>query len=604
MLSVEHLQAVEQIARQLNERQLAWLSGYLAGLQEHPPQSNGKAQHLQLTAQTLGEKPPTALVLYGSHGGNGESIAQLLATAATAAGLAVKAVSMADYQTAKLTKEKLLLVIISTHGDGEPPDAAAGFYEFLHRARAPKLPSLRYATLALGDSTYQFFCQSGRDVHARLAELGATPILPLAECDVDFERPAEQWRQKIIDALSSDSKTGQNGGHMPNQAVIGDDVIFVDKHMAATPITVPMFNRQNPFFAPLLSSVVLTAPPRQNRHLEFSLEDSNLHYQPGDSLGVWPQNPSTVAQRTAELLGLDWEEELTIDGEQATTAAWLTEKLDICRLSPPMLERYYKLVGGDALRRLMRDAAAVRRYLCGRRVIEMLMDFTPPPDVGAAVLACLRRLTPRLYSLASAPSTREGEAHILVSYEQYMGSDQRLHTGLCSNYLAHLQEGEQVRVFVQKNDAFRLPKENGAPLVMIGSGSGVAPFRAFMEEREERGDSGKSWLFFGERRRRDDFYYQTEWQARLKNGALTRLTAAFSRDGGNKTYVQNSIATQGAELWRWLQEGGYVYVCGGETMAKGVHTALAELATAHGSIDGKAFLAELRQAGRYQRDVY
>ncbi|MGI9347283.1 MAG: hypothetical protein ACR2PV_04795, partial [Gammaproteobacteria bacterium] len=183
-------------------------------------------------------------------------------------------------------------------------------------------------------------------------------------------------------------------------------------------------------------------------------------------------------------------------------------------------------------------------------------------------------------------------------------SDQRLHTGLCSNYLAHLQEGEQVRVFVQKNDAFRLPKKDGAPLVMIGNGSGVAPFRAFMEEREERGDSGKSWLFFGERRRRDDFYYQTEWQAWLKNGALTRLTAAFSRDGGNKTYVQDSISAQGAELWRWLQEGGYVYVCGGETMAKGVHTALAELAAAHGSIDGKAFLAELRQAGRYQRDVY
>lgn len=577
MLSPEQLQAVTQLTGQLDARQLAWLSGYLAGQQEQRPLT-------ALAEPPRADETPRATVLYGSQTGNSRSAAEALATAIRARGLEADIFPMSDYKTARLKKEKFLFAVISTHGEGEPPDAAAMFYEFLHSSRAPKLTAA-YSVLALGDSSYEHFCQSGRDMDVRLRALGATPLAELTECDLDFEREAGQWRASVVEALVRESRP------------------------AAPLITMPVavtaaYNRQNPFAAPVLLNLPLNYRQRTTRHLELSLEGAGLSHRPGDALGIWPQNSRALAEQAAAALQIDWQEELDIDGERATVGEWLLSQLDINFLTPAVLERYRNIVG-EALAAVCAERAVARRYAHGRNICDLLAEYPPPAGMAAAVLACLRRLTPRLYSLASSAFAREDEAHLLVGRDSYTDAHGRMREGVCSAYLSQMGEGETINVFVQSNDNFRLPDDNAAPIIMIGPGTGVAPFRAFMEEREERGGGGKNWLFFGERRRREDFYYQTEWQARQRTGLLTRLDAAFSRDGANKVYVQHKMHHYGKALWEWLADGAYVYVCGDESrMAGDVHAELAQIVQAHGGRDGESYLKTMRETGRYQRDVY
>ncbi|MGI9307289.1 MAG: diflavin oxidoreductase [Gammaproteobacteria bacterium] len=563
MLSPEQLQAAARLSEQLDSRQLAWLSGYFAGLRALPPPSAAAAP------------APSATVLYGTQTGNGKMIAAQLAAAAKSRRLEAEIISMSEYKTARLKKEKFLFAVISTHGEGDPPDGAAEFFAFLHGARAPKLPDLSYSVLALGDSSYEHFCKAGRDLDARLGALGARRLAELAECDLDFERNAEQWSRAAVESLA---------GALP--------ATRAEEPSAAATI----YNRANPFAAPVLRNIALNGPPRQTRHMELSLEDSGLIFRPGDSLGVWPQNPPSLALETAAALNLEWDSEIEIDGESAPVSEWLSSRLEIAMLTPPMLKRYGEIAGAA----VPEDGAG---YVRGRNFCDVARDF-PPRENPAAALQCLRRIAPRLYSAASSALARDGEAHLLVGRDTYYDARGRMREGVCSSYLRRLEEGETAKVFVQSNDNFHLPDDNAAPLIMIGPGTGIAPFRAFMEEREERGGGGKNWLFFGERRRREDFYYQTEWQVRQKSGLLSRMDAAFSRDGA-KIYVQDKMRRRGKTVWEWLADGAHVYVCGDERrMARDVHAELRRIAETHGGENGEEYMKKLRETGRYQRDVY
>ncbi|WOV91992.1 MAG: flavodoxin domain-containing protein [Candidatus Zeuxoniibacter abyssi] len=597
MLSEKNLAAINNLARNMDEKQLAWASGFFAGIQAQkniPPDTD-----VAITTPAADGAETKATVLYGTQSGNGKNIAEALTQNIKTNGLSAVSINMASYKTTQLKKERFLFVIISTHGEGDPPDTAAAFFSFLWGKRVPQLPHLRYAVLALGDSSYEFFCKTGRDIHARLGELGAKSMADITECDVDYDTAAQQWRANIGGAFAREiNPNGANG--------IGNII-----HDNAATIVAPtdlIPNRQNPFAAPVLTNIKLTGSSSgmDAYHMELSLEDSGLTYKPGDSLGIWPENPPASAKRVAALLNTGWESEITLGNERLPLGEWLTKRLELTRLSLPSLKRYGEICNIEKLIQFAEDKKTAMEYLNGRDVADIFTQF-PPTTVVEDVLGALRKLTPRLYSLASSPTAREGEAHLLIaisSYSSKLESGGR-RDGLCSGYLSSLLMDDKIKVYVNANDTFHLPQDDDTPIIMIGPGTGVAPFRAFMEEREERGAQGKNWLFFGARHRRNGFYYQSEWLEHLKSGLLTRLNAAFSRDSGKKVYVQHLMHENGSEIWRWLQDGAHIYVCGDEAhMAKDVHAALISLIADEGGVDGEEYIAKLGAEGRYRRDVY
>ena len=602
MLSNNQWRVINSLVKEMSTAQRNWLSGYLAGIGNgasvQPPVELA-APPAELAAPVDPVAAETLTIVYGSQGGNGKSIATALTamlqnTAATAP--EYRLLSLAQYKTAWLKKEQRLLIIISTHGEGEPPDDAKAFYDFLFSARAPKLPQLKYAVLALGDSSYELFCKTGRDIDERLQTLGAQQLTPLVECDVDYETTAGEWQQTVANIL--EEKNGNGAG--PALPAGASGVITLPE--AAT----NMPTRAHPFTAPIIDNILLTRLPRRTIHLELALEDSGISYQPGDSIGIYPQNTAASVDKVLTALKLTSEQTVTLNAETHTAADWTQKKLDICRPTSAVLRRYCELSGSEALAQLLNDSDKLSRYLNGRDYGDILNDFPPPPERQSDVLACLRRLAPRLYSLASSQQLREDEVHLLISVTEYSGHDHSPRLGVCSHYLSTLQADDTVDIYIQPNESFRLPTDSNKPIIMIGPGTGIAPFRAFMEQREADGGSGNNWLFFGNRHRRDEFYYQTEWQTYRANGLLTRLDVAFSRDGAEKIYVQDKLRQQSAEVWQWLQDDAYLYVCGDSKMATDVHSQLEALISEHssGGVSGSSYLQQMKNDGRYQRDVY
>ena len=597
MLPPETVRAIEDAVRNLDDRQVAWMSGYLAGLRAPsggvpgvpavaPPSAALSAPSVAAGAEGA-EAAPAATVLYGSQSGNAKSAAVALAERVRQGGGTAEVFDMARYKTAALKREKFLCVVVSTQGEGDPPDSARRFYDFLHGARAPRLSGAHFAVLALGDSGYEHFCKTGRDMDKRLAELGARRIAPVTECDVDFEDAAAEWRERVAAELLR--KPRINGAEV-----------------AAASAGPREWSRQNPFAAELISNTRLTAPgdpAKRAHHLEFSLEGSGMTFAPGDSLGVWPQNPDPLVSDALDTLGATGDDVVEIRGERAPLLEWLSRRLELSPLSPAVVSRWAGLKGDDQL--AAREAAA--QFAKGRTAADLFRRIPARGDIGGA-LGALRKMSPRLYSLASSHAAREGEAHALVGVCRHMDARGKMQNGLCSGYLSEMSAGKTARVFVHENERFRLPEDDDAAVVMIGPGTGVAPFRAFLEEREARGAKGRNWLFFGERNRREHFFYQTEFQQWLADGLLTRMDVAFSRDGPAKVYVQDKMAARAAALWEWIRAGAYVYVCGDEKrMAKDVESALRRVAQGEGGMSGEesaAFWEGLRDAGRYQRDVY
>lgn len=572
----------------LSPMQLQWVSGYTAGLaaaggDAHPlPVAPAAAPGQQLT------------VLFGSQTGNGEAIAERLVALAEERGYGARAVSLADFKPAALKRESLVTFVVSTHGEGDPPDDAELFHEYLMSDKAAKLPDLQYSVLALGDSSYVNFCQTGREFDTRLAELGAGRVEPIVECDLDFDAAAKAWSTRVVERLPELLD-------VPATAPVA--------HLQAVP-SAPVHGRENPFAADVLVNQKITGAGsgKDVRHIELSIDGSDLVYEPGDSLAVVASNPPQLVDELLDVLSLDREAIVEVADEQLPLVEALTGRLEITALNLGFLRAWASHGNSDALHTIMdgADADVLGDFLESHQVVDVVRRY--PADIEAQEFAdMLRVLSPRSYSIASSAVANPGEVHLTVAAVRYEAFG-RPHWGAASTLLAdRLSEGDTVSVFVEKNPRFRLPAPD-VPIIMIGPGTGIAPFRAFVEERIEQNASGDSWLFFGDRTMHDDFLYQLEWQRYLKRGDLTRLDVAFSRDQRRKIYVQDRMRERGAELYRWIERGAVIYVCGdARHMAGDVEEALIDIIAEHGEDDRDAAgarLRELRRAKRYQRDVY
>ncbi|MET0402695.1 MAG: assimilatory sulfite reductase (NADPH) flavoprotein subunit, partial [Cystobacter sp.] len=511
-------------------------------------------------------------------------------------GLAVRVFRAGEYPTRELKNERLLYVVISTQGDGDPPDDARGFFEFVMGKRAPALPQLQFAVLSLGDSSYAKFCEVGRVLDERFAQLGAARLFARGDCDLDYETVAEPWLGQALERARTEL------GAPAAAATV------TPLHVAAVP---PTFSRENPYPAQVLANQRITGRDalKDVRHVELSLEGSGLRYEPGDALGVVARNPPELVDAVLSTLKLDGATEVKREGRTQPLHRWLTEGVEITRLSRPFLATHASRTGSAELQRLFapENGEALRALLASHQVIDLLRahpaEWSAKDFVGA-----LRRLTPRLYSIASSQKRVGDEVHLTVARVDYEAFGTR-HQGAASSYLATREaEKDLVEVFIEANERFRLPSDGSRDILMIGPGTGVAPFRAFVQERAETGATGRNWLFFGEQHFRSQFLYQLEWQEAVKKGALHRLDVAFSRDQGRKIYVQHRLREQGREVHAWLEGGASLYVCGeAQRMAPDVHEALVDIYMAHGGKsreDARAQLETLREQGRYLRDVY
>ncbi|MCE9666511.1 assimilatory sulfite reductase (NADPH) flavoprotein subunit [Myxococcus stipitatus] len=581
----------------LDAASLHWVSGYAAGL---AARTGVAATHAPTPPPTVVAPTPgaTLTILYGTQTGNSRLLAERLERQVASAGLSVRRVRASDYSVKELVRETLLAVVISTQGDGEPPDDARGFCEHLLGKRAPRLEGLRYTVLGLGDSSYPKFCEVGRVLDARLAELGATRLLERADCDLDFEPVAAGW----LDQTLAKTREALERQTSPVATVVP---------LRAGSSAAPTASKEAPFTAAVLVNQRITGRGalKDVRHVEVSLEGSGLEYAPGDALGVWAPNPPELVDAVLSLQGLSGDEAVTRDGKTLPLSRWLSDALELTRLSRPFLERHATLAASPALQALLAPGAAegLRALLKSHQVIDVLREHPARWDARELVLA-LRKQTPRLYSIASSPKRVGAEAHLTVAVVDYEAFGSR-HLGAASHHLAtRVAETDTVRVFVERNERFRLPEDSDRDVLMIGPGTGVAPFRGFVQERAETGARGRNWLFFGEQHFRSQFLYQAEWQEALKKKSLHRLSLAFSRDGAQKVYVQHRLREAGRDVYAWLEGGASLYVCGdAQRMAPDVHEALVDIVTTHGGLGREAaedWLKGLRDQHRYLRDVY
>ena len=581
-------QAVQHLVQQLSAPQRLWLSGYLAG------SASAAATQLESTAIGADPRGPAVTILYGSQSGNCEGLAKQIGECFAKRGVPHIALDMLDCRKSHLQDARRLLVIVSTHGEGDPPDRAAALHELLHSRKAPSLKHLKYSVLALGDSSYERFCETGRQFDTRLAELGAQQFQARVDCDVDYEQSARQWMDSVVEDI-----VREHDGPAVVHRVVSE------RTLAAVSTA---YTRKNPFLAPLLLNQRLTAgdATRDVRHIELSLEGSGIHYEPGDALGIVARNASESVE--ALLAALPYTPDTSVSHE--STERPLRDALahcDIGRVTRAFMDKYLERVT-DASSRASGGFLPVNADDQVTQLVELVRQH-PPKDLHATdFVQLLRPLAPRLYSIASSPRATPDEVHLTVALVQFELNGQ-LHYGVASKQLADLQGDDAVApVYLHRNPNFRLPADSKAPVIMIGPGTGVAPFRAFVAEREAVGATGRNWLFFGGRHFRADFLYQTEWLDYRKRGALHRIELAFSRDQADKLYVQHRMREYGRELYAWLQEGAHLYVCGdAQQMANDVQQTLLHILQEHGGHSPERAaeeLLELQRARRYQRDVY
>ncbi len=574
--------------------QRAYLNGFFAGVFSRAPAAESPAAPYEnRTLQPLA-------ILFGSQTGNAERLAKRAAKEANNHGFAPTVYELGRYPTVQLASEAHLLIVTSTYGDGDPPDNAKSLWDFLRSDTAPKLPRLRFSLCALGDSNYAKFCGFGKELDARLEQLGATRVQPRADCDVEFEPMFVDWLQAALRGLSA----GLTSVVTPQAAA--------PEKRSLSPESEASFSRANPFLGRLLNNRKLTTAgsAKDVRHLEISLANSGLNYEVGDALGVMPQNdPALVAQLLAALAARGDESVPGKDGAEIALHEALASHYEITRIPRPLLELCAKRTGDELLKKVSAPEAngELTQFLWGRQVIDLLVTHPGVKFSPLEFVALLRKLQPRLYSIASSPKAHLGEAHLTVSAVRYESLG-RARGGVCSTFLAdRVAPDTPVPVFVHQNKAFRPPAPD-VPLIMVGPGTGIAPFRAFLQERRAIGATGRNWLFFGDQRFSTDWLYRDEIESFHRTGLLTRLDLAWSRDQSEKVYVQHRLLEQAGEVFAWLEAGGVFYVCGDASrMAKDVDAALHEVIERAGNRSREQaaeYVKQLQASRRYQRDVY
>jgi sulfite reductase (NADPH) flavoprotein alpha-component len=591
----EQTELLNRLLPTLTESQKVWLSGYVLGTAQVQVNAG------KLSSVNTNQKKEVT-ILYGSQTGNAKGLAKKAAKTLEGNGFQVNAMSMSDFKPNNIKKVQNLLIIVSTHGEGDPPDKALSFHEFLHGRRAPKLTDLNFSVLSLGDSSYEFFCQTGKEFDARLEELGGTRLYPRFDCDLDFDEPAAEWLEGVLGSLSEDQ--GESGAPSLTPALRANTNQALESE----------YSRTRPFKAEVLENINLNGrgSNKETHHLELSLEGSGLTYDPGDSLAIYPENNQELVAGLLEQIKWDPEEVVTVNkqGDTLPLKEALTSYFEITILTKALLEKVAKLSENNRLLELVSlgNEADLKAYISGRDLLDLVGDFGSWGVSAQEFVSVLRKMPPRLYSIASSLAANPEEVHLTVGAVRFQAHG-RERKGVCSTFCADtLKPGDTVRVYIQHNENFKLPPNPTSPIIMIGPGTGVAPFRSFMQEREEIGAEGKSWLFFGDQHFVTDFLYQTEWQKWLKDGVLTKMDVAFSRDTEQKVYVQHRMLAQSKELFEWLEQGATVYICGDEkNMAHDVHTTLLDIIEKEGGMShekAEKYLSNMQHNNRYQRDVY
>jgi len=588
-LTPEQMARLQSAIGDYSPTQMAWLSGYFWGMVNQQPGAVAASAPVQNAASVT--------LISASQTGNARRVAEQLRDDLIAAKINVNLVNAGDYKFKQIGQEKLLLIVASTQGEGEQAEEAVALHKFLQSKKAPQMKDTAFAVFALGDTSYEFFCQAGKDFDTRLGELGAERLLDRVDADVEYKEAAENWRKRIVDVLKQRVPADTGAQAAPTLA---GSVNQVD----SSPYT-----KEAPLTATLSVNQKITGrdSDKDVRHLEIELGDSGLRYQPGDALGIWFENDPQLVQEIVELLWLKGDEIVEVNDKKLSLSEALQHHIELTQNTTPIIEKYAALCRDEHLTCLLADKPALQQYAQTVPFADMVRRA--PTELDAQQLVdLLRPLTPRLYSIASSQAETETEVHITVGVVRY-DIDGRPRSGGASGFLAdRLEEDGEVKVFIEHNDNFRLPANPETPVIMIGPGTGIAPFRAFIQQRDNDGATGKNWLFFGNPHFTDDFLYQVEWQRYVKDGLLTNISLAWSRDQAEKVYVQDKLREQGAEVWQWLQEGAHVYVCGdANRMAKDVEQALLEIIAEYGVMDletADEYLSELRLDRRYQRDVY
>lgn len=640
--NAEQVALLNQLLSSLSAEQAQWLSGFLAAFQRvmqtaAPASGVGATLAIAPDAASPESVPPgggvaggtgePVTVLYGSQTGNAARLAQQLAKRAKAVGLTAAVHCMSEFKTSQLKKLTNLLIVVSTHGEGEPPDKAKEFYEFLFSKRAPRLESLRYSVLALGDITYKQFCQTGRQIDRRLEELGARRLRERMDCDVDYRESADQWMAETLAELSAakapapvalaaaGATSHGAAGHVCTGACGSHGSAgLVSLSLPSAPGfdgEEPFYDRSRPYSAEVIENFNLNGrgSDKETRYLKLLIEGSGIRFAPGDSLGVVPENHPALVDELISEMGWRPDEPVAVGKEDIELRTALLQHYELTQLTRPLMEQLSEF-SSDGLSEMVArgDADALDSYAKGRDLLDLVRDFGIRRVPAKEFVSRLRKMPGRLYSISSSYAANPDEVDLTIAAVRYEAHG-RARYGVCSVYCAErVAPGDRVRVYPNENPNFRLPADHDAPIIMVGPGTGAAPFRAFLEEREEQGATGKNWLFFGDRHFRTDFLYQTDWLRWRSTGLLTRIDVAFSRDTSQKVYVQHRMAERAREIYDWLQEGAYFYVCGDQkAMAPDVHAQLRAIVQQQGGLSGAAaddYLAELQRQNRYQRDVY
>ncbi|SII41259.1 putative NADPH--sulfite reductase flavoprotein alpha-component [Mycobacteroides abscessus subsp. abscessus] len=620
-LSVTNSPFTEGQAAQINEliqtltpEQKVWLSGYLVANQQLtsngtvPSQTGSSSTNangltegteamLQQNEPVITPEKRAITLLYGSETGNAQGLAEIFEERLSNIGHNVTLKAMDDFKPKNLKNVEDLFIITSTQGEGDPPDNAAELHEFIHGRKAPKLEGVRFSVLALGDQTYEYFCQTGRDFDRKLDELGAERIYDRVDCDVDYEEDAEKWMANVINAIDTAPEGTQN------EQIVSESIKSAKEKK---------FSKANPYQAEVLENINLNGQGsnKETRHIEFLLDNFGEDYEVGDCLVVLPQNDPALVDLLISTLGWDPNDQVQISDEGDTLGLEeaLTTHFEITKLTKPLLINAASFFENEELNEKVEDNEWVQSYIEGRDLIDLLNDFATTELQPENLYQLLRKLPPREYSISSSYEALPDEVHITVGAVRY-NSHGRDRSGVCSvQFAERIQPGDTVPIYLKRNPNFKFPKEGDTPVIMIGPGTGIAPFRAYMQEREEHGFKGNTWLFFGDQHFTTDFLYQTEWQEWLKDGVLGKMDVAFSRDTDEKVYVQHRIAEHSKEFNEWLQKGASIYICGDEKhMAKDVHQAIRNVLVKEQNLseeDAEAYLKQMKKDKRYQRDVY
>ncbi len=583
---------LKKIIENYNDKQLAWLSGYLWGRAEKSSVEQVLPSTTLPSNMTQAEQKVT--IISASQTGNARRVANELSQDIERLGIAVTHLPAGEYKAKKLSQEEILILVTSTQGEGEPPEEALSLYKYLFAAKAPKLTHLQFAVFGLGDASYPKFCQAAKDFDQRFAELDAQRLLVRVDADTDFQTISTSWRQAVIDKLS---QLQLSNTQSPTE------------NSTSIAVNSSLYHRDNPFIATVNVNQKITSrdSDRDIRHIELDLSDSDLHYQPGDAVGVWYQNSNELVEEILSITQLAGETPVEHHGQQIALKTVLTEYVELTQNTPIIIEKYAQAVQHPELLTLIGDREALLEMSQTLPLVDMLNRYRGKIEVQTFV-ELLRPLTPRFYSIASAQDEVGSEVHLTVNVVRYQVDD-KIRMGGASGFLANqIADQDQVKIFIEHNDNFRLPDDTHAPIIMIAAGTGIAPFRAFLQQRASQGATGKNWLFFGNPHFISDFLYQVEWQSYVKEGLLTRIDLAWSRDQAEKIYVQDKLIAQASDIWQWLQEGAFIYVCGdAKRMAKAVDLALQQILMTQAQYSQEqaiSYLDELRSQKRYQRDVY